>query len=294
MEQGNVSEKIAFLGCGIMGAPMARRLLEAGYDLRVWNRDSEKSIPLEEAGARRCDTVAEALAGASLLLTMLSDGPATRAVLAEGALLSELENGALWLQMATVGIPETTRLIELSRAKGCAFVDAPVLGSRQPAEQGSLIVLASGDEAVKARSQAIFDCVGAKTHWLGAAGQSSRMKLLVNNWILGLLGSLAETLSFSRALQLPPEQLLEIIAGGPLDNAFVQSKGKSMLEGEYHPSFPLRHAHKDAALIDEAARSASLSLDITRAVRAHLEHAEQEGHGDQDMAALFEAIRRAR
>src|SRR5215207_9730666 len=169
---------VAVLGTGIMGAAMARNLLWVGMEVRAWNRTREKAEPLAEDGAKVTDTPAEAAAveeavGGNVLPALVEDG--------------------VWLQMSTVGTEWSDRLEKLAAERGVAYVDAPVLGTKQPAEQGALIVLASGPEEVRERSQPVFDAVGSKTLWLGPAGAGSRLKLVVNNWIVGLIGALAET-----------------------------------------------------------------------------------------------------
>jgi len=282
---------VAVLGTGIMGAAMARNLLWVGMEVRAWNRTREKAEPLAEDGAKVTDTPAEAAEGADFLITMLSDAGAVEEAVG-GNVLPALAEDGVWLQMSTVGTEWSDRLEKLAAERGVAYVDAPVLGTKQPAEQGALIVLASGPEEVRERSQPVFDAVGSKTLWLGPAGAGSRLKLVVNNWIVGLIGVLAETTALAEATGVDPARFLEVIEGGPLGLPYAQIKGKMMIEEEFSTSFSLRLARKDAALVLEAAEKEGLRLAVAEAVSARFDEALDAGHGEEDMAAVYHAARR--
>lgn len=284
-----MSESVAVLGTGIMGAAMARNLLAAGMEVRVWNRSREKAEPLAEVGAALAASPAEATEGARFVITMLSDASAVEdAAIGEGA-VSALDKGAAWLQMSTLGIGETARLARTASERGVAYVDAPVLGTRQPAEQGQLIVLASGPEGMRERCAPIFEAIGSRTLWLGEAGSGTRLKLVVNNWIVGLVGVLAETVALARGLGVDPERFLETIEGGPLGLPYARIKGDMMIEEEFPTSFSLALARKDAGLVLEAADA--LRLTITEAVAARLDEALEAGHGEEDLAAIYRGVR---
>jgi 3-hydroxyisobutyrate dehydrogenase len=170
-------------------------------------------------------------------------------------------------------------------------VDAPVLGTKQPAEQGQLIVLASGPEEVRERSEQVFSAVGSKTVWLGEAGEGSRLKLVINNWIVGLLGVLAETVAFAEATGVDPAKFLETIEGGPLGLPYAQIKGTMMVEEDFPTSFSARLARKDAGLVLDAAEAHDLRMRIAEAVVARFDETIQAGHGEEDMAAVYRAAR---
>jgi 3-hydroxyisobutyrate dehydrogenase len=281
---------VAVLGTGIMGAAMARNLLKAGMEVCVWNRTHEKAQPLAENGARIADTPAEAAGDADFLVTMLADADAVEEAVGDDV-LSALADDGVWLQMSTVGIEGNERLERASAARGVAYVDAPVLGTKQPAEQGQLVVLASGPEEVRERCQPVFDAVGGKTLWLGPAGTGARLKLVVNNWIVGLIGVLAETVAFAKATGVDPARFLEVIEGGPLGLPYAQLKGKMMIEEEFPTSFSLKFARKDAGLVLDAAGKEGLRLAITEAVAARFDEAIEAGHGEGDLAAVYESAR---
>ncbi|WP_370961354.1 NAD(P)-dependent oxidoreductase [Amycolatopsis sp. cg9] len=275
---------VAFLGTGIMGAPMAANIAKAGLDVRVWNRTRAKAEPLADV-ATVADSAAAAAAGADTLVTMLADGPAV----AEAFEAASPASGTLWLQMSTVGLDWTDRLAAAAGKAGVVFVDAPVLGTRQPAEQAQLQVLASGPEEARPKATPVFDAVGSKTQWLGPAGGGSRLKLVVNAWVLALTNATAESLGLAKALGLDPALFLETISGGGLDVGYAHVKGGAMLSGEYPPSFPAGLAAKDARLVVAAAGD-DVDVAGAKAVLAHLEAAVESGHGDEDMAALYRAV----
>lgn len=281
--------EIAVLGTGIMGAPMARNLLHAGFGVRVWNRTTAKATALADDGATVADSPGDAASGADFLLSMLADAGAVSEAAAGGA-LDSLSEGAVWIQTSTVGLEGNERLARLAADRGVTYVDAPVLGTKQPAEQGQLVVLASGPEEAEARCIPVFDAIGSKHLWLGEAGAGSRLKIVVNNWIAGLLGLLGETFALARATDVDPQSFLQTIQGGPLDAPYAQMKGKMMLEGEYPPSFTASLARKDVGLIMDAARAGGLDPAIAGAVAGYFDAAIEAGHGDEDMAAILEGI----
>ncbi|MQA09917.1 MAG: NAD-binding protein [Pseudonocardiaceae bacterium] len=279
---------VALLGTGIMGEPMGRNMLAAGLPLRVWNRTASKADALVEHGATLAANPAEAVAGADIVLTMLADGPIVRDTMREA--LAGMSGEAVWLQMSTVGVEHTEQLAALATRSGVAFVDAPVLGTKQPAEQGALVVLASGSADATTRCAPVFDAVGGRTITVAdTAGAGSRLKLVANAWVLGVTNAAAECVALAGELDVDPALFLDSVSGGALDLPYLQVKGKSMIEDSYPVSFPLHLAAKDARLIIEAAGNADLGA--ARAALAHLERAEQGGHGERDMAALYRGVR---
>lgn len=286
--------RVAVLGTGIMGAAMARNLLKAGMEVRVWNRSREKAEPLAADGAKVAESPAEAADGADFLITMLSDADVIAEVVGEGNVLSELAEGGVWAQMSTVGIEGNDRLSKLAEEHNITYVDAPVLGTKQPAEQGNLTVLASGPEEVREKCQPVFDAVGNRTIWLGPAGEGSRLKLVTNNWIVGLLGTLAETIAFARATGVDPARFFEAIEGGAMDVPYAHIKGNMMVEKDFPTSFPAKLARKDAGLVLNAARDGGLDMALAEAVAARFDEAIEAGYGEEDMAAIYRAAEAAR
>jgi 3-hydroxyisobutyrate dehydrogenase len=221
---------------------------------------------------------------------MLPDADVIEDVVGNGV-LPALAEGAVWLQMSTVGEEGNERLARLAADGGVAYVDAPVLGTKAPAEQGQLIVLASGPEEARDGCEPVFGAVGSKTVWLGEAGEGSRLKLVINNWIVGLIGVLAETISFARATGVDPQKFLETIEGGPLGLPYAQMKGAMMIDEDFPTSFSAKLARKDAGLVLDAAEEKGLDMVVARAVAARFDEAIEAGHGEEDMAAVYEAAK---
>jgi 3-hydroxyisobutyrate dehydrogenase len=279
---------IAFLGTGTMGLPMARNLANAGFSLRAWNRTRERADALADDGATICDDPREAARGATVLVTMLADASAVLDTAA--ASLDALEADAIWLQMSTIGIEGTARCAELAERCGASFVDAPVLGTRTPAERGELVILASGPPASIAACERIFEALGQRTLRLGEAGAGTRCKVVVNSWIVGLTSVLAETVLLAEALEVDPRGFFASIEGGPLDLPYARTKGERMVGREFDdPDFKLKLARKDADLALAAAEEVQLETPVLRAVADRFQRAEHQGHGDEDMAATYRA-----
>lgn len=276
---------VALLGTGTMGAGMARNIAAAGMPLRVWNRTVEKAMPLADVGAAVCEDPAEAVAGADIVITMLFDAQSVEGTMEQ--LRGVVPSGTIWLQQSTVGVDAAQRLGRLAEELGLVYVDAPVLGTRKPAEDGTLVVLASGPDEVRETAAPVFEAIGQRTLWLGPAGKASRLKLVANAWVITVVEGIAESLTLAKALGLEPELFLDAVKGGAMDAPYVQLKGSSMLAGDFTKAFGLDSAVKDADLIIEAAREAGADLSVFEAARDHLARALDAGHGDEDLSATF-------
>jgi 3-hydroxyisobutyrate dehydrogenase len=279
---------VAVIGTGTMGAPMARNLAAAGLEVSAWNRSREKAEPLTDHGIEVAATATDAAAGADAVLTVLTSGDAVEQVMG-GGVLEAMQDGAVWIQASTIGVAAAERMRESAGSAGVPLVDAPVLGTKQPAEQGALVVLASGPPEQEERCAPVFDAVGSRTLWLGEAGAGSRMKVIVNSWLTALVTALAETIALARSLGEDPRRFLEVIEGGPLGLPYAELKGSAMIDHQYPPSFSLHLAEKDVGLVLEAAEQAGLRLELTEAVRSRFARAAELGHGEEDMAAVVEA-----
>ncbi|MCG8924711.1 NAD(P)-dependent oxidoreductase [Lentzea sp. CC55] len=279
--------KIAVLGTGLMGAPIAANLAAAGHEVRVWNRTRAKAEPLAAEGATVAGTPADAVDGAEVVLTVLNDGVTVTEAMQAAA--PSLAHDAVWVQASTVGVEATEDHIALARSLGLEFVDAPVLGSTKPAAEGQLVVLASGAEELRDRVQPVFDVIGSRTMWVGEAGASSKLKLVANSWVLALTAAVGEAVSLAEASGLDPKLFLEAVSGGPLDCAYLQMKGNAIIERSFPPAFTVQNALKDALLVNQAAVRAGIQLDVAQASSARLNRAVTKGHGDEDMAASYYA-----
>ncbi|MDP4509159.1 NAD(P)-dependent oxidoreductase [Nonomuraea turcica] len=279
---------VAFLGTGLMGAPMARNLVKSGLRVTAWNRTRDKAEPLEAYGAVVAGSPAEAVEGADVIVTMLSDGDAVRAAMTAAA--PGLRPGQVWAQMSTVGIDAIGGLAALAGEHGLTFVDAPVQGTKQPAEQGKLIILAAGPQSAQQALEPVFAAVGQRTLWLGesgADGTASKLKLAAVSYAISLTAVIAESLALAKGLGLDPDLVRQVISGGPLDNAYFQAKSKAIMEGDFTPSFTVSNAEKDTLLITRAGEAAGVRLNVVEAAGERFRRAEAQGHGDEDMAATY-------
>jgi 3-hydroxyisobutyrate dehydrogenase len=282
------ANQVAVLGAGgRMGLGMASKIADAGLTVHGWNRTRDKAQPLSEHGASLFDTPAQAAADAHTIVTMLADGDAVLdAMQGEHGALSAAAEDCVWVQMSTIGERATARCIELARERHIGFVDAPVLGTQQPAAEGKLVVLASGEDTLREDVQPIFDAVGRRTMWVGEAGAGSRLKLVTNAWIVAVVEGAAETIALAEGLGLDPSLFLEAIANGPLDAPYVRLKSQAMIDRDFAPTFALRWATKDAVLVSDSARERGLDLPVLEAIAQRMQQAVPE-HGDEDLSATF-------
>lgn len=276
------AETVAVLGAGsTMGHAMARNIARARFAVRAWNRTPEKARDLAVDGATICATPAAAADGATVVVTMLSDADAVLAVM-DGIAAP----GTVWLQMSTVGVAGIEACADLAERAGLVLIDAPVMGTKAPAEAGELVVLAAGPTDVRDRVQPLFDAVGRETVWTGEAGTASRTKVVMNTWLVAVVEGAAETLALAEGLGVDPGQVLGLLADGALDAPYLQTKGAAMIRREFEPSFRLALAAKDARLAEDAAAAAGLDLPLIRTIRARMDEGALK-HPDEDMSATF-------
>jgi 3-hydroxyisobutyrate dehydrogenase len=279
---------IAVLGTGRMGAPIAGNLLSNGFAVAVWNRTAQKAQPLAAAGATVAPTPADAVSGADVVLTMLADGAATeRAMLGTQGGLAGLVPGTTWIQMATVGIAWTERLVALASEHDAGFVDAPVSGSDGPARDAQLVVLASGDDALRARVDPIFAAIGRRTLWLGPAGRGSALKVVLNAWLADVTEAAAEGVALAEALGLDPRLFTQVLADLPLGSPYAITKANAMIARQFAPGFALRHARKDVGLALDGAGSHGLELPLLELIDERWGDAVERGRGEEDVAAAI-------
>ncbi len=278
-------DSVAVLGAGsTMGLPMTRNIAKAGIEVRAWNRTPEKCEPLGEDGVPVCESPREAVEGAGVILTIVANADAVLESIE--AALPAVGSDALWLQMSTIGEEATERCIDLASERELAFFDAPVLGTKQPAEQAKLVILASGPQKLKGRVEPIFDALGQKTIWVGEAGNAMRLKIATNSWVLTVTEGCAETIALAQGLGLDPKLLFEAFDGGALDLPYFRMKANAILERNFEPSFRLELAAKDAGLVEAAARRHGLELPLFSTVHERMLRGAEE-HGDEDMSATW-------
>jgi 3-hydroxyisobutyrate dehydrogenase-like beta-hydroxyacid dehydrogenase len=279
-----MSLTIAFCGLGRMGAPMAARLLDAGHQLRVWNRSPGKAGALIEAGATEAGSPAEAAAGAEVVITMLADPAAVEEVVSAAGLGA----GTTLIEMSTIG-PDAVRGLAARMAEGVDILDAPVLGSVPQATEGTLKVFVGGDAEVFERLRPVLEAMGTPRH-LGPLGAGASMKLVANSTLGALMTGLAEALALADGLGLDEPDVLDILSESPIG---VTARGKRPLieRGVYTPNFTLSLAAKDLRLVTEAADAAGVELRVAAAARSWLERADEHGLGDLDYSAVIADVR---
>jgi 3-hydroxyisobutyrate dehydrogenase len=280
---------VAFLGIGQMGAPMATRLLGAGFALRVWNRSPQHTVALVDAGAVAAQSPRDAASGAQFVITMLPDGATVESVmLGDQGALTTLAKDALWLQMSTVGVDWAARLNELARAHGVMFVDAPVSGSVGPAMNGALVILGSGPTESREPTASVFAALG-RVVWLGEAGAGSATKLVLNNWLADIVETTVEMIRFSASLGLDPHAIVDLLETLPIGSPFGVAKARQMLRGDFAPSFALKHALKDVDLALDTAHARGVNLLLSQSFVESWHRAVDQGLGDRDVSAVFAA-----
>jgi 3-hydroxyisobutyrate dehydrogenase len=273
-----------------MGSAMARDAARAGLSVRAWSRPIEDAQRLAGEGITVANTAASAARGAELVVTMVPDAEAI-ASFSSGpdGFLEAMDQTAVWIQCSTVGVAPADRLIGLAKDHGRTIVDAPVLGSREPAERGQLVLLASGEPEAIGRCAPFFDAVARRVLVVGQAGSGSRLKIVTNGWIMSAVAAIAEAFALAEALGLDGRLFLDAIDGTPMDMGYAQIKGR-MIAGRIYPvQMTLANAVKDAQLALAAARDEGLPARVIAAASDLMLTAAAGGWAAHDMAAAFNA-----
>jgi len=284
--------KIGFVGLGIMGEPMCRNVLSKGHEVTVYNRTRAKMEPLVAAGAKAAPSLAELVRGSEVVITMVADPAAVRDVVtAKGGILSAVSPGTIHVDMSTVS-PETSREVALLlRGKGADHLEAPVLGSRKPAIDGTLTILTGGDEELSRRMEPLLLTMGNRVIHMGGTGMAAHMKLIINQIMGAILGVFAEASLTGTEAGLAPDRILAVLGNSVVDCPAIRMKGPDMLgERIFTPNFPLKHAHKDMRLAVEAGAAAGIPTPVTKAACDLFAAARDAGFGDRDVSAVLRAL----
>lgn len=272
-----------------MGAAMAASIRRAGLDLTVWNRDRSKAERLQDTGATVADSADEAVRGADVILTMLFDADAVVEVMRP---LLAAVGESVWLQTTTVGVDGAERLAAMARGSGVTLVDAPVLGTKEPAEQGKLQLFWAGPASARPVAQPVLDAIAGQV--LDVAdhpGPASALKLAANAYLASLTAATAQSVALSKALGLDPTLFLQALEGSPMGSPYTQLKGKAMVSASYQePSFALDNLRKDIGLIREAMAARGVDTGLINAVAELDDQASARGLGHADIAAVIEAF----
>lgn len=284
--------KTAFLGLGIMGAGMAARLLSAGFEVAVWNRSAEKAGAFRALGGHIAASPAEAAQGAQIVISMLADDTVSRQVWTgpEGA-LSAMAPGTVAVESSTLTGPWVRELAGLASARGVAFLEAPVTGSRDQAAQGTLRFLLGGEASAIAAARPALEAMGSASVHLGPAGSAATVKL-ANNFLCGLQAAgLAEALALFETSGLDVEQAFSILAEGAPGSPLVKAVGRRMLDRAYTPHFLVPLMAKDLAYAQAALGEAGIQSAVAEAARQRFIAADKAGQGQRDIASIIEPLR---
>ncbi|MGA2124440.1 MAG: NAD(P)-dependent oxidoreductase [Acidimicrobiales bacterium] len=281
---------ITVIGIGTMGGAFVHRLLGAGFPVTVWSRNESDTAPFVALGATAHANSHDAVAQADVVLTMLPNPDITRDVMLDQGVLSAMAPSSTWLQMATIGSVATEQLVGAAATTrpDVTFVDAPVSGSREPAESGQLVILASGPESAHQLLTPVFAALGKSTIWLGPAGVGSQMKLVLNTWLAFQIECAAESLALLDHFHVDTGRLVEILSESPLVSPYALSKVKKMIAADYSPDFSLGLATKDLTLVESDAGDGP--VPIAAAIAARWRDLIADGAGDRDVAAARQGL----
>lgn len=281
----NQHPSVAVLGLGAMGHAFAANLVKNQFQVVGWNRTRARGEDLAASGMTLCDTPQQAVEQADVVLAMLSDGATTESVLAQ--IIPALRQNAIFCQMGTIGVEATDRLIaQLAEARpDVVYIDAPVSGTKAPAENAQILILASGEQQRAEKLEPVFAAISKGARWLGAAGAGSRMKLVVNAWLIAMMQGLAESTSLAQQFGFSAEALWSVLEGGPLAAPYAKVKLDTIKSGDYTPQMQLVWALKDAQLALDAAEEHS--MPGLQNIAQLWQQAVEAGYGEQDLAVIY-------
>lgn len=286
--------KIGFIGLGIMGSRMAANLQKKGHELVVYNRTREKAQDLIAGGAAWADSPAELAKRVNILFTMLSkpDAVAEVALLGKRSFLETLMPNSLWIDCSTVNPSFSKLMAGEAKERKVRFLDAPVGGSKGPAEQGQLLFFVGGDIKDVEAAKPLLECMGKAVFHVGGHGMGSAMKM-VNNILLGqAMVAFSEALAFGESLGMTKQAMFDTLAASPVMAPFLNFKRQKMEKGDYSAEFPLQWMHKDLHLAAETAYETGAALPCTNVTKELFALAMRDGLGDQDLTAVYKILSR--
>lgn len=284
-------EKFGFIGLGIMGSVIARNLVAAGFDVTVWNRSPEKAAPLAALGATVAATPREVIEACPVTFAMLADPAAAEAAcFGANGVLAGIAPGKGYVDMSTVDAATSRRIGAAVAGKGGRFLEAPVSGSRKPAEEGTLVILAGGDRSLYDEAMPAFERMGQKILYLGETGNGANMKLVVNMVMGGMMAIFCEGLSLGEKAGLGLGDIIDVLGAGALANPMFALKGGQISRGEFGVAFPLKHMQKDLRLAVTLGDQLNQPLFSAAAANEEFKRAKEAGLGDEDFSALYKVV----
>jgi glyoxylate/succinic semialdehyde reductase len=284
-------KKVAFLGLGIMGSGMCKRLLGAGFHLTVYNRTPGKTRALIELGAVEAKTPAEAVSDSEVSITMLGDPASVKEViLGKGGVLEGIRKEATHIEMTTIDPNTTRRLSNAFYQKGAYFVEAPVTGSKLAAAAGELVLMAGGEEKDLERILPVLKPLSKKIVYMGEAGKGALMKLVNNLSMAGAMEAFFEGMTLGRKAGLAPEKILEVLNHSALASPLLKMKGDAVLKKNFETHFSLKHMAKDIRLAATEAMRLEVPMPVTSVVDGLFDIAKSQGLGEMDFSALVQVV----
>lgn len=284
--------EIGFLGLGIMGKAMAVNLLRSGHRVTVWNRTLSKCNELLEQGASVGETPAAVIEKCKYTIAMLSDPSAALSVVFDkDGVLEKMCSGKGYIDMSTVDADTSSKISEAITKKGGQFLEAPVSGSKKPAEDGQLVILAAGEKSLYEEVIPAFNVLGKKSFFLGKVGNGANMKLVVNMIMGSMLNALSEGLSLAGKSGLEQKTLLDVLDLGAIANPMFKLKGPAMIQNNYPPAFPLKHQQKDMRLALALGDENAVAMPVAAAANEAFKKARSMGLGDLDFSAVYEVLK---
>ncbi|WP_137169597.1 NAD(P)-dependent oxidoreductase [Marinomonas sp. FW-1] len=283
---------VGFLGLGIMGKAMATNLVKAGFDVTVWNRNSAKCDELVALGAHQGITPRDVAAHCDITFAMVSDPDAALA-LCQGpnGVAAGIGAGRGYVDMSTVDDTTSKEIADLITQAGGRFLEAPVSGTKKPAEDGTLIILAAGDQSLYDDVKPAFEVMGKMSPYLGDVGQGANMKLVVNMMMGGMLSIFSEGMSLGQKAGLDGQQILDIVEAGAMANPMFKGKGAMLLKGDYTTSFPLKHMQKDMRLAVALGDQLDQPLPTAAIANEAFKQALKAGFAEEDIAAVYKIVK---
>lgn len=286
-----MTQKIAFIGLGIMGLPMAKNLLEAGFEVTGYNRSPQKAEELAAAGGTAAASVAEAAKDADVIITMVPDSPDVQEVTqGEDGIFASAKNGAYWIDNSTIRPDVAMEMADQARQAGIRPLDAPVSGGEQGAIDGALSIMVGGEQADFDAVENVFNAVGKTIVLVGPAGAGQTVKAANQLIVAGNIQLLAEAVVFLEAYDVDSDSALKVLAGGLAGSKVLDQKGQKMLDRNFDPGFRLNLHHKDMGIVTAAAREAGVVIPLGSAVSQLVAATVQRGDGELDHSGLFRLV----
>jgi 2-hydroxy-3-oxopropionate reductase len=286
-------QKFGFIGLGIMGNAVATNLLKAGFQVTVWNRTPEKADALAALGATRAASPRAVVEACPVTFAMLADPAAAEAVcFGSDGVLDGIGAGKGYIDMSTVDAVTAQKIGAAVTARGGRFLEAPVSGSKKPAEEGTLVVLAAGDRSLYDDAMPALGKMGKKILYLGETGNGANMKLVVNMVMGGMMAIFCEGLALGEKSGIFPADILEVLDAGAMANPMFRLKGGQIGRDDFTVAFPLRHMQKDLRLAISLGDRSGQPLFSAAAANEAFKRAREMGFGDEDFSALAKAVRR--